>query len=360
MAADTALSGSVRLRVAAGLPAIDSPRALLATRLAPGRPVAAWPALVGRLFTLCASAHQLCAERAITAACGDRSPATPLQGERLRQATLRDQLRRLVHDWPRLLPRQPAHDPQHTARQFHAWQADDWLGEPAPRWLQRHAEDPHDGIAAWLRGPSTTGPLAALLRPLLPLRLHTLAVPDAALRLHTADLPALATAMTTIPGFCLQPQWQGRPHGTGPWSRRADAPTPATAWHLLLSRVVDTLRLAAPEGARRLWHGARPLGDGEGIAWCEMARGLLVHHVRLTPDRQHLASSHVLAPTEWNCHPHGPLAQALAALDPCLPVQDLRDTAHALAVAFDPCVDFALQLPDTPATIEAVPGPCHA
>jgi hypothetical protein len=359
MADAAALFGSVRLRVAAGLPAIDSPRAALAPRLAPGRPTAAWPDLVGRLFTLCGSAHQFCAERAIAAARGDRSPATPLQRERLRQATLRDQLQRIVHDWPRQLPRQPRHDPQHTARQLHGWRAEQWLGEPAAHWLQRHLQDPHDGIAAWVRCPSSTGPLAALLRPLLALQLDTLAVPDVALRLREHDLPALAAAMTT-PGFCLQPHWQGQARSTGPWSRHADAPPPATAWHLLLSRVVDLLQLAAPAGAHRLWHGALPLAEGEGLAWCEMARGLLVHHVRLAPDHEHLASSHVLAPTEWNCHPRGALAQALARLDAHRPADELQDTARALAVAFDPCVDFTLQLPDTPATIEAVRGPCHA
>ena len=41
----------------------------------------------------------------------------------------------------------------------------------------------------------------------------------------------------------------------------------------------------------------------------------------------------VLAPTEWNFHPDGALARAVAALAP-----DDLDAARLLAAAYDPCV----------------------
>ena len=86
----------------------------------------------------------------------------------------------------------------------------------------------------------------------------------------------------------------------------------------LIARLVDLLRLAAPGGAHWLAEGALPLARGEGIAWTEMARGLLVHWVRARDGRRGptraCARYRVLAPTEWNFHPHGVLAQALAAL----------------------------------------------
>jgi Ni,Fe-hydrogenase I large subunit len=82
--------------------------------------------------------------------------------------------------------------------------------------------------------------------------------------------------------------------------------------------------------------GSLDLGQGQALAWCEMARGLLLHWVQL--DQQGAVQDYrVLAPTDWNFHPDGALAQALAALAP-------GDTAAArtLAAAFDPCVAFTV------------------
>jgi hypothetical protein len=60
-------------------------------------------------------------------------------------------------------------------------------------------------------------------------------------------------------------------------------------------------------------------------------------------DGPRVADARVLAPTEWNVHPQGHLAQALARLDP-------TDAAAAarLAVAFDPCVAFEVEPPAGP------------
>jgi coenzyme F420-reducing hydrogenase alpha subunit len=109
----------------------------------------------------------------------------------------------------------------------------------------------------------------------------------------------------------------------------------------LVARVVDLLRLAEPGGADWLGHGALSLGAGQGIAWTEMARGLLVHWVRLDGGHAHpqVAACRVLAPTEWNFHPQGVLARALQALPPA-PASGTAATR--LAVAFDPCVSFRI------------------
>jgi len=63
-----------------------------------------------------------------------------------------------------------------------------------------------------------------------------------------------------------------------------------------------------------------------------MARGLLLHWVQLDGDGA-VRDYRVLAPTEWNFHPDGALARAVAALAPV----DL-DAARLLAAAYDPCV----------------------
>jgi Ni,Fe-hydrogenase I large subunit len=94
--------------------------------------------------------------------------------------------------------------------------------------------------------------------------------------------------------------------------------------------------------ANLLHSGALPLGGGQAIAWCEMARGLLLHWVQL--DAQHRVQDYrVLAPTEWNFHPEGALAQALTQLNP-------TDAAAAwcLASAYDPCVDCSVNVQETP------------
>jgi Ni,Fe-hydrogenase I large subunit len=63
-----------------------------------------------------------------------------------------------------------------------------------------------------------------------------------------------------------------------------------------------------------------------------MARGLLLHWVQLDPQGR-VAAYQMLAPTEWNFHPQGSLAQALRQLAP-----DDGTSATLLAQAFDACV----------------------
>jgi Ni,Fe-hydrogenase I large subunit len=82
-----------------------------------------------------------------------------------------------------------------------------------------------------------------------------------------------------------------------------------------------------------------------------MSRGLLVHWVRLdgTGEAARTEAYRVLAPTEWNFHPRGVLARALAALHGAQAVDD----AWRLAVAFDPCVAFTIIPPTTEASRHA-------
>jgi Ni,Fe-hydrogenase I large subunit len=115
----------------------------------------------------------------------------------------------------------------------------------------------------------------------------------------------------------------------------------------LIARLVDVLRLAAPGGRDWLAEGALPLAPGEAVAWAEMARGLLVHWVRLedSPQGPRVADCRVLAPTEWNFHPQGVLAQALASLRG----EGATAQAARAAVAFDPCVEFVVDAAQEPA-----------
>ena len=110
----------------------------------------------------------------------------------------------------------------------------------------------------------------------------------------------------------------------------------------LAARVADVAHLAAPHGEDWLALGALGVGPSEGLAWCEMARGLLVHWVRLDgagDAAAHVAAVHVLAPTEWNFHPCGAFARLLSDL----PRQVAPARVQLLGAAFDPCVSLAVE-----------------
>ena len=69
-----------------------------------------------------------------------------------------------------------------------------------------------------------------------------------------------------------------------------------------------------------------------------MARGLLVHHVVLDGACARVVACRVLAPTEWNFHPIGVVAQRVSRLDGYTP--DALRQLRLLMAAFDPCVPF--------------------
>ncbi|MCP4993068.1 MAG: hypothetical protein GY934_04670 [Gammaproteobacteria bacterium] len=81
--------------------------------------------------------------------------------------------------------------------------------------------------------------------------------------------------------------------------------------------------------------------NGIGMSQLEAARGRLVHRV-VVEDGQ-IASYQILAPTEWNFHPRGFVADGLAAAAAsCLSRDDLEAQTRLLVMAIDPCVGYDL------------------
>ncbi len=172
-------------------------------------------------------------------------------------------------------------------------------------------------------------------------------------------LPALEPdALRTLfegPGvddFLARPRWGGETRETGPFARCRAHPLLAAferAGEGLLARLAARLvELAAIPGQlfgglERLALGAEgaagaPMGPGgTGIAQAEAARGRLVHYVRL--EGGVIADFRILAPTEWNFHPDGLLARALAALR-AERREELEQAARVVATAVDPCVGY--------------------
>jgi hypothetical protein len=144
--------------------------------------------------------------------------------------------------------------------------------------------------------------------------------------------------------FCLMPQWQGAAAETGAMARQQgrvglSAPAFAARWMARLRELSDWTT-----GSERVGAGgtasAAPGAAGSGRALVETARGLLMHEIVLDGDR--IADYFIVAPTEWNFHPRGPLAAWLTGR-----IATDRDAVHAFAAravaALDPCVRWELE-----------------
>jgi hypothetical protein len=329
--------------------------------------------MLGNVLTLCAHAQRRTARMALWAAEQQEHAHVTLESSRsLQLETARDHLRSMALDWPQrqTVPTgnpallqwlaqcpvplaAPAHElpPAQASSQqgqLLAWLESTLLHMPIAQWLTNYRNE--DAFAAWCTEAAERAvPLQCLAawhttaRRLQPIT-RTLDVLNANATQQAAQLRAIAQDLCANPDFALRPFWLGACAESGAWSRLRHRQAPAnghSAWSRLQARWVELLELAhgpAEPQTRLLHSGALPLSAGQAIAWCEMARGLLLHWVQL--DEQHRVQDYrVLAPTEWNFHPDGALAHALTQLNPA-------DAAAAwcLAVAYDPCVECSINV----------------
>ncbi|MBK9571731.1 MAG: nickel-dependent hydrogenase large subunit [Rhodoferax sp.] len=324
------------------------------------------------VFTLCAHAHGRTAALARAAAhSGTYNPPAGEPPVLLYVETARDHLRAIALDWPQrqptatvdaqamawlrdcplplATPRTPgdASTAWQTLAKLRTWLEERILHQPVPRWLSDHQQPA--ALADWCRAQAAQlAPARCLANWFAPASALTpqtrlLELLDVDPTRQTTQLRQLAQALVIEPDFVQHPRWLGQCAENGPWARLRHRPMQVsirhTAWTRLAARWLELMELAAatPETDRAgaaplLSSGALALADGQALAWCEMARGLLLHWVQLDPAGGVL-DYRVLAPTEWNFHPDGALARAVAALAP-----DDLDSARILAAAYDPCV----------------------
>jgi Ni,Fe-hydrogenase I large subunit len=376
---------TIRLRVAGGriAPAIESARPVQACRLLEGRPPQAAIDLLPQVFALCGTAQTHAGLTATERALG-LDPAAPHQTARrllLLAETAREHAWRLLLDWPRLIdepPAAPALKPVLAAvgrLPGLLYPDGDWtvlgggrlapdrdgladaiaaLGDAlataiADAGCDDAGFDDAPAFNAWCRAGSTAP--ARVLRAAGrrgwaglgaggPARLPWLPEPELNRALAADRDGALARA----------PNWQGIVHETGPLGRLAGHPVVAglTTDHgtgllpRLAARLIELCGLPARMAA--LLPDIAPAGpagfaraEGSGLAQIEMARGRLIHRIVL--ERGRVARYQVVAPTEWNFHPAGPLATALRGLALADP-QTLSAQAGWLMTALDPCVPF--------------------
>lgn len=345
--------------------AIRSSRPQLAQKLMAGRGPEEVADLAGLIFSQCGKAQRVAAQSACEAARG----LTPgRDGLRQREHKVlmewaQEHAWRLLLSWPEqagrgpdmpslLALRQTAAEPACFADALEGLLETTLLGEPPTRWTERNLT----GFDAWRHQGATRlarlfadlgdGPDLGTSRvSMLPALPHLDSVLAADLARH-----ALADA-----AFCSAPRWLGEPAETGALARMADHPMlddwiaerGRGAGARLLARLLELAGMpqrlrddpgqSAGVAVVRSW----ALEKNVGMAGVETSRGLLLHVVRLQDGR--VADYRIVAPTEWNFHPRGPLAQALAGL---AAGPDLAARARLVSQSLDPCVSYGVELSD--------------
>ncbi|MEJ2454696.1 MAG: nickel-dependent hydrogenase large subunit [Candidatus Thiodiazotropha sp.] len=156
--------------------------------------------------------------------------------------------------------------------------------------------------------------------------------------------------------FIAAPEWQAGPCETSALTRLRDHPlivalqpvygkgllTRLVARLLELASIPDHLthllqRAASPETTRT---AQRPVASGRGLGMVEAARGRLVHRASVSGDT--IARYQILAPTEWNFHPRGLVAEGLLGLV-CGYEAQMREQASLFISAVDPCVGYSFE-----------------
>lgn len=313
--------GCVRLRLAVAdgrIGAVDvaSERPAVAPALR-GRQADEAVRLVPLLFALCGKAQGRAAALALAAARGEQCPLhvdAAIEAEVMRE-----------HLWRWLLDLPPLLGAAALREEFVA----------AAGWV---ASGRRSQLAALLDGPQ----IAALCQRLLDAEDVSAAAPDC--------LPSMDAQASLAPwpqfdaGFCRQPHWQGAAAETGALARQQGRTAVrgkafAARWLARLAELRDWASGSAKVGAGGT-ASAVQVAPGRGRALVETARGLLMHEIAL--DGERIADYFIVAPTEWNFHPRGPLAGWLSGRNAADRAAANGFVARAVA-ALDPCVRWELE-----------------
>lgn len=153
--------------------------------------------------------------------------------------------------------------------------------------------------------------------------------------------------------FIAAPQLAGSCYETSPFTRSQDQPLIVASLEaegngLFTRQVARLVELAGIPARLRegdIQHedvntNAR-LPAGVGIAQIEAARGRLIHRVVI--ENELITRYQILAPTEWNFHPAGVLAESLKGLKSDT-IELLKQKVALLINAIDPCVGYELHI----------------
>jgi len=343
--------------------AIRSSRPAGLGRVFIGQPGEEVPALAERVFTLCGFSHRVAAAHAIASArrCEISSAARFDAGIGLLAERIEDSLRSMLLGWPhrgnmngklteaRGLFRQAGAQTQKlldaaragrcfTERKRLSGLLQDLQGTLTKLGVGRSklelvTDDFFGGLAADARDEKIT--------------LHQ---PDT---LETADDRDVVAALAQGgEGFAALPALPGRIIETGSFARcwRDIGESENAMLARLNARMEDIMR--AEGSLRASLEDGRPLVglveteafDDGAYAAVESPRGRLYHRVALGQDGR-IKAYDLLAPTEWNLHPQGPLNRSLLGAHVGAG-EEARLRIGRLTALFDPCVAFRVECQD--------------
>lgn len=360
-------------RLEEGAANIMNTRTALAANLLRGQPAQSAPEQLARLYSLCGVSHRLTAQHAIDSASGWYKPANQQNRTLLTLETAREHIRRIWLDWPRLIGgtglQQQASELQslrdcpllqtHEAPLFDVvlassktWIENKVLGQSARTWLDKWHDSPIQCLQAWVAQADTFP--ANLLREIEFEACRIQAV-DPGLMVHReqTSMRDIAYDIERESSFQHQPYVQQHTRETGSWQRSYNLDSkhgfPSSNWNLWIrmgARIAELIQLC-DVNPLTLEQGALSIRPGVAIAWSEMARGLLLHWVKLDQNNSSakIVDYRIVAPTEWNFHPNGVVARILSEMElkknTTSKIEVERQIA-LLAAAFDPCVNYQI------------------
>lgn len=273
--------------------------------------------LLPLLFALCGQAQARAAGLALAAARGEE--CAPRLDPDVQREVMREHLWRCLVDLPPLLGE--------AALQQEFVSAMKWI-----------AEGNRADVRALLNSPR----IAALYQRLQQTEAPTLAPTRMLPRLDARS--SLAEWARLTAEFCRLPDWRGMAAETGAIARQQQSEeiinSPCySRWRARFDELLEWTT-----GDARLGAGgtvsAIPVAPGIGRSLAETARGLLMHEIVL--DGEHVAEYLIVAPTEWNFHPQGALADQLLGQDAADRDALQQHVARTIA-ALDPCVPWELE-----------------
>jgi coenzyme F420-reducing hydrogenase alpha subunit len=339
---------------------ISSSRPQLAQRLLVGHTPEKAVELAGLMFSLCGKAQHTAAQAACDAAL-DVVPDDALRQARERAVLIELALEhawRLLLDWPTQAGGRHSPDIE-TLLSLRKNSANGYLftetlgnllmnqmlGESPQAWLDRD----FNGFMSWMESGKTM--LARLFADLpdgSDIGISLVSLLPALQDIDRGFLDKVACAALINPDFCMLPNINGDVAETGAVSRAQHHPilfewiakkgrgvgARMLARLLELAQVVGMLKSEIMPMVRTI-----NMNKQIGVAAVETSRGLLIHVVRLVDVK--VADYRIIAPTEWNFHPQGTLAQSLTALEAG---EHLGRHAQLVCQSLDPCVGYVVEI----------------
>ncbi len=368
---------------------IHSSRHIDACRVLVGKPVDQALAILPRLFSICGSAQAVAGSMAREALSGLQP--TPQQSAArqisLSLETVQEHFGRLLIDWPRLYdgagPDLPSLARVHTylratrdalgsipsahaksaggvkinaaalanaVEQLETLMSDVLLGMRSEEWL---GIDDCAQLRGWYRSTHNVATMA--FRRLEQNDIAEFGRCDMQLmpQIDAREFDQLLSGSSAWQ-IAARPYWRGKVYETGPLARQARWPLISDlrrrygnglivrmaarfvelvcAIHDLPAQIAG-LQVAAQQEAPR--PSEQYIANGAGVGVVEAARGRLAH--RLEVEQGVIRDYRILAPTEWNFHPEGPLVYGLRGLR-FGELAELRQRIGMLVSALDPCV----------------------